>query len=62
MGACGAAVKSAYHTVPFVFIKLARPAAAMFTDSVYALAIAQQGFSFIVLLLLCVSLRNRFRL
>ena len=62
LGAWGALVKSAYYTVPFVFIKSARPAAAMFTDPVHALTMAQQGFSFIFLFLLGVSLRNRFRL
>ena len=62
LGVWGAAVKSAYYTVPFVFIKSARPAAAVFTDPVHALTMAQQGFSFIFLFLLGVSLRNRFRL
>ena len=62
LGVWGAAVKSAYYTVPFVFIKSARPAAAMFSDPVHALTMAQQGFSFIFLFLLGVSLRNRFRL
>ena len=62
LGAWGALVKSAYYTVPFVFIKSARPAAAMFSDPVHALTMAQQGFSFIFLFLLGVSLRNRFRL
>ncbi len=62
LGAWGAAVKSAYYTVPFVFIKSARPAAAMFSDPVHALTMAQQGFSFICLFLLGVGLRTRFRL
>ena len=62
LGAWGALVKSAYYTVPFVFIKSAQPAAAVFTDPVHALTMAQQGFSFIFLFLLGVSLRNRFRL
>ena len=62
LGAWGAAVKSAYYTVPFVLIKSARPAAAMFSDPVHALTMAQQGFSFIFLFLLGVSSRNRFRL
>ena len=39
-----------------------RPAAAMFSDPVHALTMAQQGFSCIFLFLLGVSLRNRFRL
>ena len=34
----------------------------MFSDPVHALTMAQQGFSFIFLFLLGVSLRNRFRL
>ena len=62
LGAWGALVKSAYYTVPFVFIKSARRAAAVFSDPVHALTMAQQGFSFIFLFLLGVSLRNRFRL
>ena len=57
----GAAVKSAYYTVPLVFIKSARPAAAVI-DPVHALTMDQQGFSFIFLFLLGVSLRNRFLL
>lgn len=62
LGAWGAAVKSAYYTVPFVFIKSARPAAAVFSDRVHALTMAQKGLSFTFLFLLGVSLRNRFRL
>ena len=54
-----AAVKATYCTVPFVFIKLARPAAAMFTDPVHALIMTQQGLRYIFLFLLGVSLRNR---
>ena len=62
LGTWGAGVKLAYYTVPFVFIKSALPAAAVFSDPVHALTMAQQGFSFIFLFLLGVSLRNRFRL
>ena len=62
LGAWGALVKSAYYTVPFVFNKSARPATTVFRDPVHALTMAQQGFSFIFLFLLGVSLRNRFRL
>ncbi|MEC8280662.1 MAG: hypothetical protein VX021_01845 [Pseudomonadota bacterium] len=62
LGARGALGKSAYYTVPFVFNKSARPATTVFRDPVHALTMAQQGFSFIFLFLLGVSLRNRFRL